>query len=273
MSYATDADFVTANGAAVEGDEYNHTGSHQKRRFNGTIWEYLGVAWVVPEKYISGLNIEWIAENSISIDPGACADENSQVVMLNAGMVNVALDVSGEGGLDTGSEANSTWYYVWAIWDATLGSFSVILSASNSTPVMPAGYTYKRLLGTVRNNASGNLWNFQKHRVGSWAETRWLEDRSSTIILSAGTATTYTVVSAAPWASIFSTLQHLWGFGSGGDLLITPYGKSTPMANYFKAAAFAAMDLPSLGAQQLEYKMSAGSGYIYVLGYDEVFDI
>jgi len=51
-----------------------------------------------------------------------------------------------EGGLDTGTVANSTWYYVYAIYNPTTDVAGYLLSASASSPTMPSGYTYKRLL-------------------------------------------------------------------------------------------------------------------------------
>ena len=67
-----------------------------------------------------------------------------------------------QGGLDTGTVANSTWYYIWAIYNPTTDVAGYLLSASASSPTMPSGYTYKRLLldriaSAVLTNGSANV--------------------------------------------------------------------------------------------------------------------
>lgn len=66
---------------------------------------------------------------------------------------------SGALGLDTGTESVSAWYYIWAI-AKTDGTVSAIFSLNTDSPVMPSGYTVKRLVSVVRNNSSGNFVDF-----------------------------------------------------------------------------------------------------------------
>ena len=58
--------------------------------------------------------------------------------------------------IDTGAEAVSTQYYVWAIADADATTFTCKISTSSSAP---SSSTYYRLLGFAYNNASGDLVN------------------------------------------------------------------------------------------------------------------
>jgi hypothetical protein len=58
------------------------------------------------------------------------------------------------GDIDTGSEANSTTYYVYATADASGTGFGVTISAHATTPT---GFTFYRLIGTFFNNSSGNI--------------------------------------------------------------------------------------------------------------------
>lgn len=69
------------------------------------------------------------------------------------------LDITASGvlGLDAGSEAVSTWYYIWAICNDAGTSVSAILSASATAPTLPSGYTKKRLIGAVYNMADGHF--------------------------------------------------------------------------------------------------------------------
>lgn len=56
--------------------------------------------------------------------------------------------------IDTGSEANSTTYYVYAVADADATTATFKISASSTTPT---GATYYKRLGSFYNNASGDI--------------------------------------------------------------------------------------------------------------------
>lgn len=73
----------------------------------------------------------------------------------------VDITVSGAGGLDTGSEAGNTWYYVYVIAKAD-GTVDGLLSTSSTSPTMPSGYTFKALVGVVRNNGASNFVAFRQ---------------------------------------------------------------------------------------------------------------
>jgi hypothetical protein len=65
------------------------------------------------------------------------------------------LGITGVNGRDAGGSITaSVWYYIWAISDGTVEGDGVIGSLSSTNPIMPADYTYKRLLGACRINAS-----------------------------------------------------------------------------------------------------------------------
>lgn len=71
---------------------------------------------------------------------------------------NVTADIStgvAVNGLDAGTEAANTWYFVHAI--STGAVDRLILSTSSSSPTLPSGYVYSCLLGAVRNNNSQNF--------------------------------------------------------------------------------------------------------------------
>lgn len=82
---------------------------------------------------------------------------------LTVTSVNLTVDItaSGANGLDTGSEASSTWYYLWIISNGT--TTAGLLSTSSSSPTMPGGYTYKRLVGAVRNDSGSDFVLFQQY--------------------------------------------------------------------------------------------------------------
>ncbi len=85
-----------------------------------------------------------------------------------AAVVSVTMDVTANGAnaLDTGSEAVSTWYYLWIISDGT--TVSGLLSVSSTAPTLPGSYTFKALVGAVRNDASGNFGTFYQQDRQVW---------------------------------------------------------------------------------------------------------
>ena len=96
-----------------------------------------------------------------------------------------SITASGANGLDTGAEANSTWYHIWAIakLDETLDT---LLSASATAPTLPSDYAYKGYIGAVYNDSSGNfIAFFQKNRKAL---------RAGVSVLSSGSATSATSV-------------------------------------------------------------------------------
>lgn len=73
--------------------------------------------------------------------------------------ISHTLDISttGANGLDTGTVANATWYYVFEIAKAD-GTKAGLLSTSATAPTMPSGYTYKARIGAVRTDGSAHLY-------------------------------------------------------------------------------------------------------------------
>jgi len=71
------------------------------------------------------------------------------------------LSTSGAGGLDTGSEANSTGYYVFVIAQAAGASPALLCSTSDTSPTMPTDYVYQsEPIWFISNDSSGDLVDF-----------------------------------------------------------------------------------------------------------------
>jgi hypothetical protein len=95
---------------------------------------------------------------NITADELVLKDTNN--VAFVAVSVNVNPDASGTGanGLDTGALANSTWYYLWVIYNGT--TVAGLISTSSTAPTMPSGYTFKAMLGAVRTDGSAHFTKF-----------------------------------------------------------------------------------------------------------------
>lgn len=101
------------------------------------------------------------ANNAIDIAVGACVDTTKAVIIKLASALTKRLDATwavgtNQGGLDTGTKTNSTWYYVYIISKAD-GTTDVLFSTSASSPTMPTDYVYKRRIGSIKTDSSGNI--------------------------------------------------------------------------------------------------------------------
>jgi len=106
------------------------------------------------------LRVTVTSTSAVSITADALTVEDSLGRAYRARSVNLSasLAVSGANGLDTGSEAASTWYSVWVIYNQTTNTLAALLSTSGTSPNLPAGYTFQARFGWIRNDASSNLW-------------------------------------------------------------------------------------------------------------------
>lgn len=112
---------------------------------------------------------------------------NSDIHRLHSVNLTVDITASGANGLDTGAEATSTVYALWVIYNPTTNATAGLMSVSFSAPIMPAGYTFKRLVGFCHNDSGDDIIPFYQ------INDRLLYDDplDDTSILSAGGATSF----------------------------------------------------------------------------------
>lgn len=106
-----------------------------------------------------GLKIITTSVTAGTITAAELVLEDGSGFTYRASAVNVSYSItsSGANGLDTGTEANSTWYYEWIIYNPSTLTVASLLSLSATAPTMPSGYTAKARVGAIYNDASGNL--------------------------------------------------------------------------------------------------------------------
>lgn len=167
----------------------------------------------------AGLLIEPNASNptyqlDISADVAVLVNASGTPVWHANISETVDITASGAGGLDTGSEANSTWYYLWLVSNGS--TIKAILSTSATAPTMPSGYTYKLYVGAVYNDSGGDLAAFRQ--TGQFVTT----DVPS-VMVSGGTATSFTLTGAAQAPGHVRTLQLAFKISGG----VTVSGKTS----------------------------------------------
>lgn len=120
----------------------------------------------LPIGYMQGPPVSFVSTSSIQIPSGfRCRDVDNSADIIFTSAATISIASSGANGLDTGSEAADTWYYVYAIYNPSTQAEAGLLSVTNESDTgsvtLPSGYTKKRQLPiAVRNNGSSNLYDF-----------------------------------------------------------------------------------------------------------------
>jgi len=132
---------------------------------------------VMKGRILYGLTIANSASDSlhdIDISAGASVSEDGSSVIELTSAITKQIDAawaagSNAGGLDTGTVAASTWYYVFIIKNTSTGIVDALFSTSKTSPTMPSGYTIKKRIGAVLTDSSADIIQFiQTGNVFRW---------------------------------------------------------------------------------------------------------
>lgn len=119
-----------------------------------------GIAYLTTP--VSWTNNTTDANNDIDYTIGVIDHDDGSGQSLATTALTKQLDATfvagnNQGGLDTGTKANSTWYQKFAITNNTTNAVDYLFTTSRTSPTIPSGWTKRRWLGAVRTNASGNI--------------------------------------------------------------------------------------------------------------------
>jgi len=120
-----------------------------------------------PRSYLSGLTLSTAgSSNTMSIAAGMGMDSTNAASLVLASAFSKTTGAwavgTGNGGLDTGTIANSTWYYFYLINNPTSGVTDIVFSTSSSAPTLPSGYTLYRYIGGGLTNGSAQWTSFRQ---------------------------------------------------------------------------------------------------------------
>lgn len=109
--------------------------------------------------YIDGLVLSTAgASASVSVAAGIATDSTSVDIMTVLAAITKTTGAwavgTGNGGLDTGAIAASTWYHVHLIKRPDTSVVDALISLSAVAPTLPANYTRFRRIGSIKTNAS-----------------------------------------------------------------------------------------------------------------------
>lgn len=136
---------------------------------NGTLWRTIGRSAVASSNAVPALSpdgiVKYVTAATVDIDADYCvvADSLGNTVRLPAINLTANVGSAGANGLDTGAEGSSRFYFIYVIYNGT--TVAALLSESASAPTLPSGYTYKALVGFIRNDGSSNF-------VRTWINAR-----------------------------------------------------------------------------------------------------
>lgn len=158
---------------------------------------------------------------------------------------------TGNGALDTGTIANSTWYHVYLIKRTDTGVVDVLISTSATSPTLPTNYTLSRRIGSMKTNGSAQWMKFVQDgdrftwdtptvdvsviNPGTSAVTRALSVplgvRIEAHIFTGGIGNTAsTDLPIAIYISDLSTADTIAGFSSGATVECYAPSVASPMA-------------------------------------------
>ncbi len=191
---------------AVAGYERWNTTTSKKEFYDGADWQntasegYVDAAVAaIPlaaslAGFISGMTYAVSGANEIDVASGSCASADAVgVIILSAATKRIDVawaqdnGATPTGSLDTGVIADSP-YFIFAIKNPTTGATATLTSLSPTAPVMPAGFTLKRLIGWFRR-AAGDLVLFNTYELaGGGLDFRWASPTLDISALAIGTA-------------------------------------------------------------------------------------
>ena len=258
-------------------------------------------AWEAP--YISGLKLAYGTTTTFTMASGSCTDSTASNIITVDSAVTLTSTTVGVGGLDTGTLAASTLYYVYAIgnsysYDAQPGSedssstggvgtfvnpspgtavFS--LTAPATGPLLPTNYDMFRYVGSVYVNSSSNFVNFVQVGNGT-AREMWYDVAISA--LTGGSSATYASVSLANIvpASVVkvNVLATFTPTAASNALQLLPYGSSASVGYAVLSGSVAAvateanMSLPTglnSSVPYIQYKVAGSSTSLAIVSYSD----
>lgn len=260
--------------------------------YNGTFWI---LESPVPADVSAGLGtaVSLVVGNNASV-PNTKVDVTATQLQVNAtgggssggtrllSSVSVTADitVSGSNGLDTGAAANATWYFIYVLWNAQTNGQGVLLSASSTSPTIPAGYTHSVRVGAVYRDGGGAFVPFQQRgrkvwvtpqqvfsgKAASAGNTYQVLSGADLILFQAAVPSIATVARGVMGTSATATGWNMAVAASAAGLAVT-YGAAETTENslYDGMAAVSVWEVPVVSPVNLYWKDPFGTAAAHVL--------
>jgi hypothetical protein len=187
-------------------------------------------------------------------------------------------------GLDTGSWAYSTWYYIHHVYNPTTLADGLIFSLSVTAPTLPSGYTLWARIGSFRTPSATNYYPLGFTQFGRTVQYRVAAGSNITapLTMASGTSiTVWTAVSTTSFVPITASKIRLQMMisnqANGAQLSVAPNSAYTlenaPLM--FQNSSIYKSEISLVGDMILESNNVywGGNGYstvfLYCLGWEE----
>jgi len=141
--------------AADEWDKSDPAGSESPSDLDSLITTNNEVIDRLLKNYQEGCKISYASASTLTVATGEVICSNSTGALRKMRSNTSAVTVTW-GMIDTGAEASSTTYYLYAVADADATTFTIEISLSSSAPT---GATYYARLGSFYNNSDSDISN------------------------------------------------------------------------------------------------------------------
>ena len=153
----------------------------------------------LPFIYASAAPLTWLSTTTLTLPAQQVRDSTDAYdIVISAPLTLSTAYNAANGlvnGLDVGTIAASTWYYVWAIGDSrNYNAGASLISLSSTTPTLPKGYDVFRLRGAVLTDGSSHLLQFWTWGQNAAFNLLW---DSTIAAVTGGVATAFATVSVA----------------------------------------------------------------------------
>lgn len=125
------------------------------------------MTFIFPRGWVSGLTLSAAGgTGTFGISVGQATDSTNAIISNFAPLSAFTKTTSawsagsGNGGLDTGSISSNTWYHVHIVDNPTTPGPDILFSLSPTAPTLPAAFTTKRRIGSMKTDGSNNWFGF-----------------------------------------------------------------------------------------------------------------
>lgn len=214
--------------------------------------------------FLTGLQLEWLSATGVRIKPGAAYVQSVSTNANNLVKVSANIDKTGL------SLSASTWYHLYLYDVSGVATVEVVTTAPTNyfgTAYQKTADATRRYLGSVRTDASGNIYRF----IHFEGRIRYLVPTNASPFraLSAGGATSRTSVSLSSTLPVTARLAIVRLLELGGQIasIGSPDDSGTYIFQVVGNGSIAA-EVPADSSQGVTYSVVAGGSlYIDVLGY------
>lgn len=150
--------------------------------------------------YMNKMPFGWGSTTTLTVGAGQCRDSNNVIDISVASTLTITSTLSGALGLDTGTVAASTWYYVYVIAASNNELLPTALySLSATTPTLPTGYDSYRMVGATLTDGSSHFLKFwQAGAAGGGRTIMWDVLQVVNATLTSSTVATISVATGVP---------------------------------------------------------------------------